>query len=264
MGQYQPSGIQPEPASGSQVKWYHRKWFVILMLFLFFPVGLVLLWMSPETRLSGRIVWTALVALAVVVNLSQGEDAPPATGDEITAPSASVAQPSSGSVTVAPQAPEPAPKAQEPVQPREPQWNTSDLDAVTNGNLMEAVRWLKTKEPSWVRSTADASVEPSLAMKAPWKYYGTPLALTGTVVIAQAYPPGSDVGQVVGGDVSEIVMMADDGTVVDFMMIGDSGDINVGNVATVFGVVVGQVEVPNKLGGQTTQLMVVGNAIEGM
>jgi len=45
-----------------EVVWYYKKWFVILLLILFFPLGLVLLWLSPATKLSGRIVWSMLFA----------------------------------------------------------------------------------------------------------------------------------------------------------------------------------------------------------
>lgn len=46
--------------------WYHQKWFVVLMLLLVFPVGLILLWTSPVTRTAGRIVWTILIALTAL------------------------------------------------------------------------------------------------------------------------------------------------------------------------------------------------------
>ena len=76
--------VSPQPV----VKWYHRKWFVVLMLLLCFPVGLVLLWTSPTTRLSGRIVWTAVIALAVLVWLGGGSDEQPggtAEGEQASA-----------------------------------------------------------------------------------------------------------------------------------------------------------------------------------
>jgi len=82
----QPSG-QPQ----SPVKWYHRKWFVVLALLFFFPLGLVLLWTSPETRLSGRIVWTAVVALALLVRLGGGSEGPTAAGTGAQAGGASAA-----------------------------------------------------------------------------------------------------------------------------------------------------------------------------
>jgi len=53
-----------------EVRWYHRKWFVVLMILLFWPVGLYLLWTSPETQRSGRIAWTVIVALIALVQLN--------------------------------------------------------------------------------------------------------------------------------------------------------------------------------------------------
>lgn len=46
------------------VAWYHRKWFVVLMLLIFSPIGLILLWTSPVTKPSGRIVWTIICLLS--------------------------------------------------------------------------------------------------------------------------------------------------------------------------------------------------------
>lgn len=74
---YQPVG-QQQP----EVRWYQRKWFVVLALLLFFPVGLVLLWTSPATRLSGRIVWTVVIALALLIRLGGGSGGPPAASTE--------------------------------------------------------------------------------------------------------------------------------------------------------------------------------------
>jgi hypothetical protein len=49
-----------------RVAWYHRKWFVVLMLLIFSPLGLILLWTSPVTKPSGRIVWTLLCLLSYI------------------------------------------------------------------------------------------------------------------------------------------------------------------------------------------------------
>lgn len=55
-------GFPPPPP----VKWYHQKWFVVLMVIVFFPVGLALLWTSPVTKMSGRIIWSIIIALSLV------------------------------------------------------------------------------------------------------------------------------------------------------------------------------------------------------
>lgn len=251
-----PSSFNQQPgAEPPQVKWFHQKWFVILMVIFVFPVGLILLWTSPATKLSGRVVWSLVVALALLIRMGSDGGAPSPANETGSSP-----KPAAAVSQV-----EPAPKASAPApaKSREPKWNTSDLDATTNGNLLEAVTLLQTKEPNWLTSNADATAQPGLVMKTPWKFYGKPTAFQGEVGIVQAYPPGSDVGRVFGGEVAEVVMVTDDGTIIDFMMMGDSGSTQVGHVITVYGLVVGQVEVNNKMGGQTTQLMVVGNAIQG-
>ena len=85
--------IHGQPAEPQQpvVRWYHRKWFVVLMLLFCFPVGLVLLWTSPVTRLSGRIVWTTLIALTLLMQLAGGSDEQQGSTTETQPPRAAVA-----------------------------------------------------------------------------------------------------------------------------------------------------------------------------
>lgn len=54
------------------VPWYFQKWFIILALFFAGPVGVWLLWRSPVTRLSGRIIWTTLVLWSMWVVFGNG------------------------------------------------------------------------------------------------------------------------------------------------------------------------------------------------
>ncbi|HPQ11789.1 MAG TPA: hypothetical protein PLQ98_10745, partial [Bacillota bacterium] len=64
------------------------------------------------------------------------------------------------------------------------------------------------------------------------------------------------------GEVGELVLMNEDWTLIDYLNVGSTGDINVGDAVVVYGYPVGLVEVDNKLGGKTTQLVIVGNAAE--
>jgi hypothetical protein len=270
-----PSSFPPQyaPAASPVTPWYLKKWFVVVMLILFFPVGLVLCWLSPETKLVGRIIWSVLWGFFLLMiiagggnNSSQGpsvaNSAPasqPTTASAAQPASAPAAQPASAPASTAPTAaskPAPAPTKQEP------KWNTADLNVVSNGNMPVAVALLRDLSPAALRQEADGTIAPATVNKQPWKYYGKPLKLTGAVGIAQAYPPGSDLGKAMGGEAAEIVMVADDGTIIDFFMMGDTGDVNVNDVARVYGYVVGQAEVTNKMGGQTTQMMMVGKVIQ--
>lgn len=89
MSQDQSPQVPSQAASATQVKWFQQKWFVILMTIFVFPVGLALLWTSPVTKKSGRIIWTALVALGLVIYLGGRSGEPTSSaGDSAQAPSA--------------------------------------------------------------------------------------------------------------------------------------------------------------------------------
>jgi hypothetical protein len=51
------------------IKWYYRKWFVILMLFLFAPLGITLLWAGSRFRNSTKIGLTISFGLLFIVGL---------------------------------------------------------------------------------------------------------------------------------------------------------------------------------------------------
>ena len=50
------------------MKFYQKNWFVILMLILFFPVGLFLMWKYANWRNYAKIIVTVAIALLVVVS----------------------------------------------------------------------------------------------------------------------------------------------------------------------------------------------------
>lgn len=50
------------------MKFYQKNWFVILMLVLFFPVGLFLMWKYTNWRNYAKIIVTVVIALLVVVS----------------------------------------------------------------------------------------------------------------------------------------------------------------------------------------------------
>ena len=101
-----------------------------------------------------------------------------------------------------------------------------------------------------------------MVFKEPWKYYGKIVKITGVVAIVQDYPPGSAVTKAIGGPASEMAIMANDGTYIDFIMLGDSGNVKTGEEVSIYGYPVGQDNVQNKLGGTTTELVIVGNAFD--
>jgi hypothetical protein len=92
--------ISPNQAAGlppNQLPWYRRTVTVVLSLILFFPVGLVLLWMRPDWSVRRRGAITALTAVLVVVIGATNNHQPTATTQLSPAKSSSLTSVSSGS-----------------------------------------------------------------------------------------------------------------------------------------------------------------------
>ena len=136
-------------------------------------------------------------------------------------------------------------------------WNMKELNAVKNGNIPIAIQKMKADGALKDNTTAVAA---AVVLKRPWEYYGKIITFSGTVGIVQDYPPGSDISKAFGGKgtAAEIVLISKDDTPVDVILNSSSGSIKVGQQITIYGYPVGQVEVQNRLGGNTTQLFVVG------
>lgn len=132
-------------------------------------------------------------------------------------------------------------------------WNMEDPELATNGNLPVAIAALNS---GLVKLPAKVSAE--VVFKRPWDFYGKEVCLTGTAAIVQDFPPGNEVSQLFGGSVSEIVMLTTDGTVVDGILKGTTGNVSVGDEVSICGTPAGRIEVDNQLGGKTTQLALVG------
>jgi hypothetical protein len=139
-------------------------------------------------------------------------------------------------------------------QPAVPRWNTSDMNIMTNGNVAVATNLLNTGPAAGVPKALPLAE----ASKAPWKFFGDIYRWSGVAAIVQDYPPqnGSSYGEVVMYDPTGVSSVP-----VDFVVIPDSGLIHEGDKVTVSGYVVGQVDVKNKLGGTTSQLVMVGKSI---
>lgn len=175
---------------------------------------------------------------------------------------APVPQPSSSPVTAPTKPAVPQPPAQSPPPPKQPSWNTQDVNIETNGNMLVAAEVLKGMSAEDLKKQAQEAKAADV-MKAPWKYYGKVVKLGGQVGIAQEYPPGGDVSMAFGGgEIGEIVLVNEDSTFIDYLNVGSTGDVNVGDSTVVYGLPVGHVEATNKLGGKTTELVIVGKAIE--
>ncbi len=132
-------------------------------------------------------------------------------------------------------------------------WNTSDVNIETNGNIAVAAQLLANTQPDELKQNI-TEPDPALVMKAPWEYYGKPIKVTGYVSIVQDYPPNSDIANAInnGNTVGEIVFIPDNAansiTILDYLHLGSTGDIKVGDHVAVYGYAVGLADVENKLG----------------
>ena len=52
-----------------EVKWYFRKWFVLLMLYLIAPIGITLLWAGSRFKNTTKVVMTIIFSLIFIFNM---------------------------------------------------------------------------------------------------------------------------------------------------------------------------------------------------
>jgi hypothetical protein len=64
---YPQQGYPPPPQPPPSSKWYHATVFVVLSLFLCFPLGLILLWTSPKASTGAKIGGTVVVGLLFII-----------------------------------------------------------------------------------------------------------------------------------------------------------------------------------------------------
>lgn len=57
------------------IKWYDRKWLVILLCIFFFPVGLYGLWKASNISKTWKIIGTCIITLLVISGLSNNDTA---------------------------------------------------------------------------------------------------------------------------------------------------------------------------------------------
>lgn len=163
-------------------------------------------------------------------------------------------KPATPTVPIAP------PTAAPTATPTAAKWNTSNMNALLNGNLSVAAKLITA---NGVPQDGAKTASPPDVAKAPWKYFGDIYKFTGVVALVQEYPPDGPESKILigGGPLAEIVMMDpkdSTSTPIDFMFLSGTRDIQKGDTVTAYGYVTGVAEVPNRLGGTTQQLIVMG------
>lgn len=136
-------------------------------------------------------------------------------------------------------------------------WNVKEKDAFQNGNPAIAVNLINDRGIDKEKATAFKTED---VAKRPWEYYGKLAKFNGEIGVIEEFPPGSDISKMLGskGVSSEIVIETQEGVIIDFILQGGTGNLTNGNNFTGYGYVVGSVEVPNKLGGTFTHIVVIG------
>ena len=136
------------------------------------------------------------------------------------------------------------------------EWNVKDPDALTNGNILLALKYIKSN------ATFDANgalSDAALILKSPWKYYGQTFCFIGTVTGILDYPAGGDTSKALGGgEFSEVNIFTEDNVAVTLLSTGGSGTTRLQGTAKVCGLPVGRAKGKNAYGGDITTLYVVG------
>ncbi|MEI7832215.1 MAG: hypothetical protein WCJ56_03320 [bacterium] len=194
------------------------------------------------------------IALGVIGNLAGGDKDKPQSG-QATKQSTNADSTANQQTTNAD-----VPKAAktEPVS-KTVNWNTTDLNFVSNGNMELAIDVLNQQRQT--RTLQLTSPDPATVMKAPWRFYGQMIEIKGTVNSVQDYPPNSELTKKFGGgEVNELgLLCSDNETYVDALLLGTSGDIKVGDQVTVKGLPVGQVPMKITTGGEIAGLVLIGD-----
>jgi hypothetical protein len=213
---------------------------------------------SIKRAAAGLAVVVGICAIAGCANTSEPR----------TASTSSAQQPPAQALQQAPVAPAQQAPSQVQQQARpaatSARWNTSNVNALENGNLMVAANLIRSNGLS---ATQAQTINVAAAAKAPFRYYGTPYQFSGIVGFIQEYPPNSDTSLTLGtrDATGEVVLFDSAGTTttpVDVLLLSDTGIVKQGDMVRTWGYIVGQADVPNQLGGLTTQLIVVGNQVQ--
>ena len=58
----------------TKIKWYNKKWIVILLCIFFFPLGLIAIWKSNVIANGWKIAYTIIIGIIVLANLGDDKE----------------------------------------------------------------------------------------------------------------------------------------------------------------------------------------------
>lgn len=135
-------------------------------------------------------------------------------------------------------------------------WNTKELDPYENGNVITAIKLIKSKGRNVIINNA-VTKDAYYVTQAPWDYYGKICKFSGRVTYCQNFPPSSEFSKALGGNACEINIFVDD-TNVTGLIFGSGKTIHRDDWITLFGYPCGVTEGQNAYGGSVTSLYIVG------
>lgn len=140
------------------------------------------------------------------------------------------------------------------------QFNTTDKDLITNGNILVAVKKLKDIKPEELNASAQKITMTELTKKI-YPSLGKPIKLTGKVYKVEELPPDANLP----GVWTEVLLLTKNPnspmgvTTLEFLYHGDSNNINAGQFITCTGYLVGTFDSVNAMGGSVEGVLLMGN-----
>lgn len=144
----------------------------------------------------------------------------------------------------------------ENMDPTKCNWETKETNFQENGNLQIASSMIVKHTQKSLEGLAEEA-DGAEVLKAIWKYYGKVLKVTGEVNLVTAYPPESELSNIIanGAECYEIHLNTDNDVPIGAFIIGDSSKISTGDYITFYGLPVGMFENQNAFGGVVKEII---------
>ena len=133
-------------------------------------------------------------------------------------------------------------------------WDTENLKD-SQKNFEKAVRFVGAHS-DYIQAANPEYPNLEAALKKPWDYYGKVVVISGPVGTVTQEPPGHSVSKIFGGNCFHTVIQGD--FPVSIIIKGVSDNIRDGQVVRVKGLIIGQTDLQNMMGGSPVGLEFVG------